>query len=270
MKIDTEDTQQVDYEKYEYGFSASTADQVDEILSVVTKSDDSDVVLPQDLTDVEIRLEEANCYKALLRNPLFDVGAGPIARKVEHKVREYIRLELKLLLGLEQPKPQVVVKDQFEPEELKVLKMLAAKVLNKSPVVEKRELVVNKAQLEPLPVAPKQTKPVSSPTVGVVPPVVKKGRPPQAKSKPVGENEVPKLEGPTKKEKLIIKGKLVEVDIPLQNQKQVRPMGAIQPLPPLSGDAALMHVQGMVSKTAPKSGLIGLAVQHSIKNGIEE
>ena len=258
-------------EPYEYGYSALMAGQVEEILNVVDENDGSgDEVLPQDLSDVELRLEEANCYKALLRNPLFDTGAGSIARKVEHKVREYIRQELKLLLGLELPKP-VIVKDQFDNEELKVLKMLAAKVLNKAPTQEKKELVVNKAQVEPLPAPPR----VASKPAELIPQPQKRGRPPQvkqqAKPKPVGEDEVPQIEGPTQKKKILIKGQLVEVNVPISNNKQVRPgPGGLQPLPPLSPEQALMHAQSVVATTAPKSGLLGIAVQNAVKNGIEE
>jgi hypothetical protein len=252
MKIDSD--AQVP-EVYEYGFSASTAEQVDEILDVVNQNAEEELV--PDLSDVELRFEEASCYKALLRNPLFESGAGPIARKVEQKIQNYIKQELKILLGIDVPKPVVQRESQFVDEEVKVLKMLVSKVLNKPPQpTEKRELVVNRAHVESPVIEPKLVQTVSPEVKPVLP---RRGRPP-AKPKDGIER---------KKEKLLIRGKLVEVEVPVKDPGQVRPTGA-RPLPTLTPDQAVMHTQSVVSTTGPKSGLLGLAVQHAIKNGTED
>jgi hypothetical protein len=258
VKIDNEPlVEQPNEKRFEYSYSASTAEQVDQILEVVNQQSESPV---PDLSDVELRFEEASCYKALLRNPLFDTDAGPIARKVEQRVQNYIKQELRVLLGIDLAKP--VQKDIFNDEEVKVLKMLISKVMNKPlQPQEKKELVVNRAHVDPPPQGPKPAQASADPSV------VKRGRPAKP-ILPVQAAPVP-VEPPQPEKEIVIGGKIVKVKMP-KNTRQVRPaVGGPQPLPTLTADEAAMHMQRNVATTAPRSGLLGAAVEHAIKNGTE-
>jgi len=115
----------------------------------------------EELSDVELRLEEANCYKALLRNSLFN-NASPIAQKVENKVRDYIRKQLRVLLGLESEVAAKAAQSVFSDEEVVRLRALAQKILDKErqsqgvptvtpAVATPAPMSVNRAQVEPLP-----------------------------------------------------------------------------------------------------------------------
>lgn len=102
-------------------------DEIDEVVQPEEEYEEEEDF--GDLSDVEIRLEEANCYKALLSNSLFEEPLSPIARRVERRIRSFIHTELKTLLGIEVVKVEPKL---FSNDELQVLKALAAKVLSKN------------------------------------------------------------------------------------------------------------------------------------------
>lgn len=142
-------------------------DFVDEYIEEETESsveetyeDDLD-----NLTEVEVRLEEANCFRALLKNSLFEEPLSPIAKRVESKIREFIKNELKDLMGLSIPKE---VKNNtfvptFSPEEEKVLKTLAAKILTREQATQPP--AVNQVQVKTSIPEPIVKKTVSEPLV---------------------------------------------------------------------------------------------------------
>ncbi len=99
------------------------------------------------LAEVDVRIRKANFYRLILDNPLFDNGDA-VAAEVEKEFRTFATGRLRVLMGMEtEVKPQAREKT-FGPDEEKVLRMLAAKILKK-PALMQAEL-------------PKQTKPLPS------------------------------------------------------------------------------------------------------------
>ena len=95
------------------------------------------------MSEVEVRLEEANYLKAILRNSLFADSDSVIAQRVEKRIRDFIKQELKILLGMDVRKETVEVRNSFTEDEEKVLKALASKVLNKGKENSSSEPTVN-------------------------------------------------------------------------------------------------------------------------------
>lgn len=268
MRIDELNTQeQSDQDDYDEYSSATSPDQIQGIIDYVDQKAEED----SGLSDVEVRLEEANCFKALLRNPLFDPDAGPIARKVEERIRSYIKQELKILLGLDSPKakaPEPIL-SVFNSEELKALKLLAAKILSKPVIQDKpKEFNITPAKVEPLPTIPQvNVSKVKVPVQAPPAPVKPKGRPPKAKEdgkivRPPGQK--------TMKKRVTIAGKEMEVEVGVDTGQVKPPAGTPGYMPTLTGDESVA-VQARMEATRPKpSGLLSLAVNHAVKNATEE
>jgi hypothetical protein len=136
---------QDDLEDFEEAEESEEYEQLDNVLEDI--EDEAQEL--ENMSEVEIRLEEANYFKALLQNPLFSDTDSPIAARVEKRVRGFIQSELRTLLGLEVPKAHVQVKSDFNENETKVLKALANKVLNKEKIEQKSEPTVNVATVQP-------------------------------------------------------------------------------------------------------------------------
>jgi hypothetical protein len=205
-----------------------------------------------DMSDVEIRLEEANCFKALLNNSLFEEPMSPIAEKVEKRIRDFIRKELKVLLGLSTPPTPVkqVVSSQFSVEEEKILKGLAAKVLSREVQSGRQEPVVAPAPLKPAVVQePSVNKASMSKPKEAEPKVARtKGRPAkkEAKNAPhMREISVDLPNGTSKK-----------VMVNLQGQSRIPGLGH----PPMTPDQISAHMEMEALTSEPKNGMIGLAI----------
>lgn len=85
----------------------------------------------QSLSEVELRLEKANCYKALLLNPLFDSESiTHISEEVENEIRGFIQKRLRILMGVEQ---EAEAAGHFSKEEITALKHLASRIMQKAP-----------------------------------------------------------------------------------------------------------------------------------------
>lgn len=113
-------------------YQEETAEEsIEDKASAVVASIDQEVdldELDEQLEDVELRLEVATLYRALLKDRLF-TEQTEASRAVEARVRGFVKNELKTLLGLVAPKkeqPQL-----FSPEEIEALKAIAGKVLSK-------------------------------------------------------------------------------------------------------------------------------------------
>lgn len=160
---------------------------LDSVVDDVMDEPEEDLI--SDLSDVEIRLEEANCYKALLNNSLFEEPMSPIAEKVEKRIRDFIRHELKVLLGLTVRESTKVIetKSPFTSEEEKVLRGLATRVLSREQG-QKQDPIVTPAVTN-TPAATPTVKKTTSPEVKPAPltptkqktPKTLKGRPPKNK-----------------------------------------------------------------------------------------
>lgn len=227
-------------------------DDYDEYVDETLQDIEQDPEELEDMSDVEIRLEEACCFKALLNNSLFEEPMTPIAARVEKKIRDYIRAELRVLMGLSEtlpvphsntPPPRQ--EPQFTSDEEKVLKSLAAKVLSREQQ-SKQEPTVNQVAVAPAPEAPVVKK---SPTTR-----------PAAKRVPA----TPKVKKPAKtsvKQTMTMPdGSVHEVSIN-NTGVQTKPPAGIQRLPALSPEQAASYLEQEALTSVPQSGMLGIAVQ---------
>lgn len=220
------------------------------------------------MSEVEVRLEEANCYKALLQNSLFE-EPGPIAQKVESKVRDFIRKELKILLGLEHPNATVetIANSVFNSKEIEALKALAAKVLerenkttnipsvNQTPVSNVSNVPeVKKATIA----AVEQPKPASNQIQQS-----KKGRPRKGTTKPkIAEVEETEIE------RVMPDGKVHKIKIRKSEQTKNPGQAGGNTLADLQAIADMQAEQArQQAARAPMSGILGIAV-HAAQNDL--
>lgn len=228
-------------------------EQVDAVDSVIDEIDETEEELENlasELSDVELRLEEANCYKALLHNPLF-TNPSTVARNVEKRVREFIKSELKSLLGLEK-NPIInapTYKSPFSQEEEQVLKQLANKVLTKE----------NKPNS---PVAAPQVTPVAAPTMPMVNAISDPTSPPaapQAQPKPKPKGRPPKKQTEYIEVERNINGKTVKLKI--DKMEQTQPAPGTKRYPKLSPEEEASYIATNMIIEPPKSGATGKAYQ---------
>lgn len=105
------------------------------------------------LADVDLRLEIADYYRAILKHPFFDTTASA-AKHVDREIRTFIRERLEVLLGLRGPRqPNVAAQFDdgevavlkalagFDENDVRALKVLAAKVLKKPALVTESPVV---------------------------------------------------------------------------------------------------------------------------------
>jgi hypothetical protein len=232
--------------------------QLDDVLDEL----DEETQELENMTEVEVRLEEANYFKALLQNPLFSDTDSPIAERVEKRVRGFIQSELRILLGLETRKLiPIQAQSNFTQEEEKVLKALAGKVLSKEKVEQKSEPTVNTATLQPV----QQVKPVTVTQAVVKKPVAVRGRPPVAKTKKEEAKKETKVEAPLNKPKTVkIKRivntpegpKEVEIDVP---QSQTQPSAVTKRHQTLTQAEVNNIMQQSAIQEAP-GGILGQAL----------
>jgi hypothetical protein len=113
-----------------------------------------------ELQDVDLRLEIADYYRAILKHQFFDTSSAPAAKHVDKEIRGFVRERLEVLLGLRDPRvPEVVA--QFDEDEVKALKIIAAKVNGKPSLVTAPAPMVAKMPAPPTkkPVIPARPKP---------------------------------------------------------------------------------------------------------------
>jgi hypothetical protein len=209
-----------------------------------------------DLSEVEIRLEEANCLKALLNNSLFEEPLSPIAKRVERKIRAFIHAELKVLLGINTIKPEVKL---FSDDELSVLKALAGKALSKFGPPKEVPSVQTTPNYGPGLTVTGTSEP--TPTVKKTPspelPVkVKRTRAPKVKipAKPVTETAPAKEENVPIKEVTLPNGMVVTTGV----ATQVRGTGS-GAYPTLSPEQQANFYEQQALTSRPSDGILGLA-----------
>lgn len=111
-----------------------------------------------ELSDVDLRLETADYYRAILKHDFFNTDT-PAASIVDQEIRTFIRERLEILLGLRAPRPEAA--NQFSDEEVEALKVVASKILGRpslvgEPTVRKMPTPATKANSAP-PMKPKPT-----------------------------------------------------------------------------------------------------------------
>ena len=223
----------------------------DEVVQPDPETEDSlldeieDGELSEQMSDVEIRLEEACAYKALLKNPLFSNG-GDIAQKVEKTVREFIKQQLRILIGLDTPKISYA-SSSFSKEQEQALKELADRLIHK-----------HKAASGPPEVVPANISLGSSPvTINAAEIVEKpKKRKKTEKNEQFVEKELTFPNGTVKKVRVNVKGGQVKPEAPSTPQMSLQQIA----------DLTAMQAQEQVSRL-PDSGFLGLAI-HAAKNDL--
>jgi hypothetical protein len=252
-------------------------DELDE--SEVEDTDDDDLDL-SDMSDVELRLEEANCFKALLENPLFEDTSNFVASRVERKVRKFIKQELSVLLGIHtspvRETTKIIQKESsFSPDEEKVLKSLAAKVLTKEQAKPEVPTVVPVPEIKPPPETPTvrraqlQEKPIiSKPEAkpqrkpAIEPKVQRRTSKPRVKKE---NKSQPQDNGPAETINLEINGKVHKVKKP-KNDYVAKPKDNPNFIPMPTPDQIANIVQQQVSLSKPTSGITG-SILNALNSG---
>ncbi len=168
------------------------ANAVDEAMASFDEAtDEEDDALEE---DVESRLEAAVYYKTLLRGELFAGASTAAGRIVTKRVRDFVRTELRKLLGLERTEEPQQAAQVFTPDEVQALKVVAGRVLSKTSVSEGPQL----RTVEVAPAAPKAPQ-LQPRVVGAATPEKPKAPKPKAPAFVVppksGKKPAPKKQG---------------------------------------------------------------------------
>jgi hypothetical protein len=96
------------------------------------------------MSEVEFRLEKAQCYKMLINHQLLS-GDTKASEEVEYEVQEFVRNQLGILMGMKRAPEKglssqeigFIVKENlpFSDDEVNALRAVAAKVLNKPSII---------------------------------------------------------------------------------------------------------------------------------------
>lgn len=109
---------------------------VEDAMEMVESVQEADEQAEASLSEAVKRIEEANLFKLLIKQPVFAEGsASPeILLSVNAKIKQFAVNELNTLLGISKPEPKEQVSKIFDTEEVQALKLLAAKVLKRDPL----------------------------------------------------------------------------------------------------------------------------------------
>lgn len=137
--------------------NAEARDEADAILDEMTQEEAE----ATQLSEAEVKLEKANCYKVLLQDSMFE-NYSPATAEVESEIRAFILKRLRVLMGIEQ-EASATSSGAFSKEEVSALKHLASRVISKNPqtaqapvVQPKEEKVQPKLRVRPS--SPEQTQ----------------------------------------------------------------------------------------------------------------
>jgi hypothetical protein len=292
---DQDPTDGLDQESFEESEQPSS-DVVDELYQNAeqqAEADDSDDIK---MEDVEDRLEVAQCFRLLLKEQLFNT-VTPASRKVEKRIRSYVKEQLAILMGVRQaPQATAEVVLPFDDTEISILKQIAARakeMVQRNSAGAQPPTTVNKVAKAQEPAAPVQSvnKAVEAQQVQrkpVAQPAIRKTEPPQ-QSKPVAapKQQVPNSRVPPQYKNdptLKIKGSRVFVQArnsdgeplwsydPHEKKREpllkdvtlpAKPNGAVQPvpIPPIirSGNGFIDQANTVMSAHA--DAMIGFAGQ---------
>jgi hypothetical protein len=163
---------------------------------------------PDELDEVERRLEKAHFYRMLLKHQLISSDSNE-AIEVENEIQDFVRERLSVLLGIK-PEPihaNIEVQAMFNPDEVEALRAVAAKVLNRPTIVQaqaaapKPAPTIKPLENKPAPAPVRPAQPVAEAPRPVAPPPepVKRGRgrprknpeAPRATATPIAKSEAP-------------------------------------------------------------------------------
>lgn len=82
------------------------------------------------MAEAERRFSKAKYYEVLIKEPIFDGDTSPMAMEVIKEIQTFSRERLSILLGLK-AEGESALSEIFSPEEIQVLKQVAAKLLKK-------------------------------------------------------------------------------------------------------------------------------------------
>lgn len=169
------------------------ADQNEAASDVIASLEESPAPEVQDaedpeLADVDLRLQVADYYRAILKHEFFDTDTVA-AERVDREIRTFIRERLEVLLGLRDPSEPTAAPTLFDDDEVTALKALAAKVLQRPALVQGSAAPVKK-MAPPAPTPKPQVKqkakpqPRKIPAPATAPSTKPKVKPPTAPAKP--------------------------------------------------------------------------------------
>jgi len=190
---------------------------------------------------VEERIEAANYLRALLTADLFGGDLSVAAGRVQRMVRSILRRELEVLLGLKQRETAapVVAESPFSPEEVGVLKLLAARA--REPRTQAPQVSVQQVAVQP-----------PSPVVVAAPPKAPQVTPvkaaPATKPKQAPQKDRIQPKQAPQKDRVVKQAR----PKPAEKPTPVVPDGETPPVDPVSG----MHVEMKGDVRRTKNGRI--------------
>ena len=250
------------------------------------------------LSEVEFRLEKAQCYKVLINHQLLS-GDTEAAKEVEVEVQDFVRERLGELMGMSKPgqvpAPVIPVIPVFSDDEVAALKAVASKVLGRPAIVAPAPQAAPQQAPVPAP-APRPTAVVPAPSP-MAPVKRGRGRPRKypieaPKAEPVAKAEAKPVDGSievlpdgtrfrhvgnrryklVKKPVLYKDGTVGEEEFEFDATPRQKPAGA-KPYPSEAEVAALATTEAAVI-SSQRSNLVKAATAVSIaqqtQKGIEE
>lgn len=158
------------FDDAEFKDQSGESDAADEALASIEESPAREEQDPE-LSDVDLRLETADYYRAILKHEFFDTESSA-AQVVDREIRSFIRERLEVLLGIRGPREPVQAMQvtlPFEDEEIEALKLLAAKVLKKPGLITEPAPAVKKMATPEPSQSEKKLAPKLKPAVKKVP-----------------------------------------------------------------------------------------------------
>lgn len=122
----------------EYASAEESADDIlEEIEEQEAEQEAEEEAVDNVLSNAIERIEEANVWKLLISQDVIAPGSasGRVVKSVNSQLKKFGLNRLEILLGMKElqtPKAATLVKPQFDPEEERALRILAAKVLGRS------------------------------------------------------------------------------------------------------------------------------------------
>ena len=159
-----------------------TTDEVVQVQEEVTVYDNVDETptseysedsLDSEISEAERRFNKAALYKQWVSGRLFGDNDSPEVLEVEKEFKDFARLQLKKLIGIEQEEEKPASSD-FTPEQVTVLKTLADQLLKKPTLMKPAESKPQAPKKPQQPVLKPRQAPVKPPTPPAVVPRVAK------------------------------------------------------------------------------------------------
>src|SRR5579859_4079289 len=125
-----------DEQSDEYGSGEQAGQDPDQVLQEI-EQEQAQAAAEEDAVETVLsnaidRIEEANVWKLLIAQDIIEPGSATdrVVRSVNGQLKRFALDRLELLLGMDKPKK--VERPTFDPDQIRALKILAAKVLGRS------------------------------------------------------------------------------------------------------------------------------------------